>query len=37
MKPAKTDIGSLGQIGVVVRDIEKVMKYYTENLGIGPW
>jgi methylmalonyl-CoA/ethylmalonyl-CoA epimerase len=37
MDKPKLDIGSLGQIGVVVRDIEKVVKFYTDHLGIGPW
>lgn len=37
MDKPKVELGSLGQIGVVVKDIEKVMKYYTETFGIGPW
>jgi len=32
-----TDIGKIGQIGIVVRDLEKSMKTYWEQLGIGPW
>ena len=37
MDKPEAELGSLGQIGVVVKDIEKVMKYYTETFGIGPW
>jgi len=27
----------LGQVGIVVKDIDKTMKYYERILGIGPW
>jgi len=30
-------IGKIGQIGIVVRDLDKSMKTYWEELGIGPW
>ena len=28
---------SLGQVGVVVKDVEKAIAYYTENFGLGPF
>lgn len=34
MKPAFTH---LFQIGIIVRDLEKAVKYYEEKLGMGPW
>ena len=34
MKPAFTH---LFQIGIIVRDVEKAVKYYEEKLGMGPW
>ncbi len=27
----------LGQVGIVVKDIEKTAKYYTDTFGLGPW
>jgi len=33
----KTKLGPLGQIGVVVKDIDKVVRYYESTFGIGPW
>jgi methylmalonyl-CoA/ethylmalonyl-CoA epimerase len=27
----------VGQIGVVVRDLDMTMEYYSSNFGIGPW
>ncbi|MBI4216052.1 MAG: VOC family protein [Chloroflexi bacterium] len=33
----KLELGPLGQVGVVVRDIERVMAHYTETFGLGPW
>jgi catechol 2,3-dioxygenase-like lactoylglutathione lyase family enzyme len=27
----------LGQVGIVVRDLEKTVRYYTEALGLGPF
>lgn len=37
MSQPKLDLGPLGQVGVVVRDIEQVMAHYTETYGLGPW
>ncbi len=31
------DLKKISQVGLVVKDIEKSMKYYWEELGIGPW
>ena len=28
---------AISQIAIVVRDMEKALKDYTENLGWGPW
>ena len=30
-------LGRVGQLGIVVRDIEASMKHYWNVLGIGPW
>lgn len=27
----------LGQVGIVVKDLDRTMKYYQEVFGIGPW
>jgi catechol 2,3-dioxygenase-like lactoylglutathione lyase family enzyme len=34
---AKIKVEAISQIGVVVNDLEEVMKNYWELLGIGPW
>ncbi len=31
------NLNKISQIAIVVRDIEKSMKFYWEELGIGPW
>jgi len=31
------DLKSIGQIGIVVEDLEKSMNVYWEGFGIGPW
>ena len=33
----KVKLGPVGQIGVVVRDAQKAMDYYSSLFGIGPW
>ncbi len=33
----KVNLPPVGQIGVVVKDLDKAMKYYTETFGMGPW
>lgn len=30
-------LGEPKQLGIVVRDIEKALKHWTQDLGIGPW
>ena len=30
-------IGSIDQVAVVVRDLDRAMEHYTNDLGIGPW
>lgn len=30
-------VPSLGQVGIVVRDVDEARRYYEENFGIGPW
>ena len=30
-------LGEIRQLGYVVPDIEKAMKYWTETMGVGPW
>ena len=42
MKMGKTGVErlkvpELGQVGIVVRDIERAIAYYEEVFGIGPW
>jgi len=29
--------GPMRQVGIVVRDIEKVMRHWVEVCGVGPW
>ena len=31
------DFPRIGQIGIVVKDLEATMRYYEELMGIGPW
>jgi hypothetical protein len=33
----KVKLPPLAQIGIVVRDIDKVMEFYSSAFGIGPW
>ncbi len=33
----KIKLPALCQIGVVVKDLDKTMEYYTSTFGIGPW
>jgi catechol 2,3-dioxygenase-like lactoylglutathione lyase family enzyme len=33
----KTKLGPLAQVGVVVREIDKVVEFYSSTFGIGPW
>ena len=33
----RVKLPNLGQIGVVVKDLDKTMEYYTSTFGIGPW
>lgn len=33
----KVNLPPVGQIGVVVKDVDETMKYYSETFGIGPW
>lgn len=35
--PAKVKVEAISRIGIVVRDLEKVIEKYREILGIGPW
>jgi methylmalonyl-CoA/ethylmalonyl-CoA epimerase len=30
-------VPSLGQVGIVIEDIERTMRHYEDVLGIGPW
>jgi len=30
-------LGDVVQIGVVVKDVDMAVEYYTKNFGIGPW
>ena len=30
-------IGSIDQVAVVVRDLDRAMEHYTNDLGLGPW
>lgn len=34
---AKAKLPGVFQIGVVVKDLEKTMEFYTSTFGIGPW
>ena len=36
-KPADIQVKSIHQIGIAVRDVEKVAQDYWNVLGIGPW
>jgi catechol 2,3-dioxygenase-like lactoylglutathione lyase family enzyme len=31
------DLSRIGQVGIVVRDLEESMEWYSRTLGIGPW
>ena len=33
----RVKLPALGQVGVVVRDVERVMEFYSSTFGIGPW
>ena len=33
----KLKVPKLGQVGIVVRDIDETIRYYREAFGIGPW
>lgn len=33
----KLSIGAIGQIGIVVRDVDETVRRYWHELGIGPW
>ncbi len=33
----KVKLPPLGQVGVVVKDLDKAVEYYSSNFGIGPW
>jgi methylmalonyl-CoA/ethylmalonyl-CoA epimerase len=33
----KLKVPKLGQVGIVVRDIDETTRYYKEAFGIGPW
>jgi len=33
----KLKVPKLGQVGIVVRDIDETIRYYKEAFGIGPW
>lgn len=33
----KVTLPALGHVGVVVKDLDKVMEYYSSTFGIGPW
>jgi len=33
----KLTVPPLVQIGIVVRDVQKAVEYYTRSFGIGPW
>ena len=35
--PSKVTLGKLSHIGIVVRDLEKAMEYYTSIFGLGPF
>jgi methylmalonyl-CoA/ethylmalonyl-CoA epimerase len=37
MKPRGLNMPRVGQIGIVVKDIEKTIRYYQDIMGIGPW
>jgi catechol-2,3-dioxygenase len=30
-------IGAIEHVGVLVRDLDRAMEHYTNDLGIGPW
>jgi methylmalonyl-CoA/ethylmalonyl-CoA epimerase len=30
-------IGSIKHVGVLVRDLDRAMEHYTNDLGMGPW
>jgi catechol 2,3-dioxygenase-like lactoylglutathione lyase family enzyme len=36
-KPSKVALGRLSHVGIVVRDIDKAMEYYTSVFGLGPF
>jgi methylmalonyl-CoA/ethylmalonyl-CoA epimerase len=33
----KVNLPGLAQVGVVVRDLDKTVEYYSSTFGIGPW
>ncbi len=36
-KTNEVKVKSINQIGIVVRDVDKVIESWTKQLGIGPW
>ena len=30
-------VGAIEHVGVLVRDLDRAMEHYTNDLGIGPW
>ncbi|MBN2099191.1 MAG: VOC family protein [Dehalococcoidia bacterium] len=36
-KPARARLGKLSHVGIVVRDMDKALDYYTGVLGLGPF
>jgi len=37
LENVKFKLKSIGQIGIVVEDLQKAVKNYWDNFGIGPW
>ncbi len=35
--PVPLKIGKILQIGVVVKNLEEAMEYYSRHFGLGPW
>ena len=33
----KIKLPPVSQVGMVVKDIDKVMQFYSDTFGIGPW
>lgn len=36
-KEEKLELTPIVQIGVVVKDVDKAVEYYTKHFGLGPW